>query len=418
MRILCAAAAYPPLGKGGGPKASEAFARALLARGHTVRVVTVGGGESLELRDGIEVKTLPTLNLYWNYWVKRSAAARLIWHALENFNPRALMRMRREIAAFDPDVVVTLSIENVNVATWIAAWLMGRPSVHVIHSYFLLCWRGTMFARDKNCARPCMQCQVASIGKKLCSRVVDGVIAEAAHSLSVHRRHGFFRRAVAKVIPGAVIGPESPRPFRAHENVAIKVGYIGMLTPNKGIGTLADAAAALGPGAPFEYIVAGDGEPNFVQQVLARFPAALTTYLGWTNPHAFYPQIDVLVVPSTWAEPFGNVCVEALSNGVPVIVARSGALPELIESEVSGLVFTAGDHAELAGRLRQIADDRILLERMHFGAIERAKRYSPEALASSVDAFLVQVEAATAAKKSARARRPALGRHSASRPRA
>ena len=54
--------------------------------------------KALKREIGIEVKTLRTLNLYWNYWIKRPAIAKLLWHALENFNPRALLRMRREIS--------------------------------------------------------------------------------------------------------------------------------------------------------------------------------------------------------------------------------------------------------------------------------------------------------------------------------
>ena len=142
MRVLLAAAAYPPFGRGGGPKASETIAKALHARGHDVRVITVADMERFEVRDGIEVKMLRSLNIYSNYWVGRSKLAKLVWHLLENFNPRALFRMRREIAAFRPDVVVTISAENVNVATWVAAWSMGCPSVHAIQSYFLMCWRG------------------------------------------------------------------------------------------------------------------------------------------------------------------------------------------------------------------------------------------------------------------------------------
>ena len=153
MRVLCVAAAYPPNGKGGGPKGSENLAKALSARGHKVRVLTVADREGFEVRDGIQVKTLKSLNVYWNYWINQSVLSKLIWHALENFNPRALLRMRREIIAFRPDVVVTISIENVNVATWVAAWMLGCPSVHVIQSYFLMCWRGTMFSKNKNCER-------------------------------------------------------------------------------------------------------------------------------------------------------------------------------------------------------------------------------------------------------------------------
>jgi glycosyltransferase involved in cell wall biosynthesis len=393
MRILCVAAAYPPFGKGGGPKASENIAKALCARGHRVRVITVADNESFQVRDGIQVKTLSTLNIYWNYWINRSTAKKLLWHALENFNPRALLRMRREIAAFRPDIVITISIENINVATWVAARMLGCPSVHVIHSFFLMCWRGTMFSKNKNCERPCLQCRLASIGKKICSQLVDGVIAEASHSLSLHQEHGFFRRATASIIPGAVSGPISSPSFRAEKTGPIRVGYIGMLTPNKGISTLGAAAALLGEDAPFEYLIAGDGKPEFVQRVLSKFPTSKTTYLGWVNSNSVYPLTDVLVVPSIWAEPFGNVCIEALSFGIPVIVARSGALPEIIEHEKSGLTFKADDHEALAACLRRIARDRCLLERLHHGALARVKQYSPEAFAASFNIFLSQVRA-------------------------
>ena len=408
MRILCAAAAYPPSGKGGGPKASEAIAKALRARGHEIRVVTVGDDERFEVRDGVEVKTIKSLNVYWNYWIERSAIAKLLWHALENFNPRALFRMRREIAAFRPDIVLTISVENVNVATWIAAWTMERPTVHAIQSYFLMCWRGSMFSNGKNCERPCLQCKAASLGKKLCSQFVDGVVAEASHSIAKHYEQGYFGNAPAKVVPGAVVAPSpSPRPRSAGDD-AIRVGYIGMLTPNKGVGSLGDAAALLGENAPFEYRIAGDGKPDFVADVLAKFPSTKTEYLGWTDAESFYPSIDVLVVPSIWAEPFGYVCIEALSHGVPVIVARSGALPEIIEADESGLVFDAGDHKALAACLRRLADDRSLLTRLRQGAQDRAKRYTPEVLGASLELFLDQVRARAKEKEHHRYRR--LGR--------
>lgn len=404
MRVLCVAAAYPPFGKGGGPRGSENIAKALSARGHAVRVITVADDEKFEVRDGVEVKTVRSLNVYWNYWVPRSALAKLLWHALENFNPRALWRMRREIAAFRPDIVVTISIENTNVATWVAAWTLGCPSVHVIQSLFLMCWRGTMFSKNKNCERPCLQCRVSSIGKKLCSRIVDGVTAEASHSISLHQKHGFFGRAVARIIPGAVAGPDPVASSNGTKAGALplRVGYIGMLTPNKGISTLGAAAELLGEEAPFEYLIAGDGKPEFVKHVLSKFPASRMSYLGWVNSSSFYPSIDVLVVPSLSAEAFGYVCVEALSFGLPVVVARSGALPEIVEDGKSGLIFEAGDHEALAACLQRLARDRLLLKRLHYGALARAKHYSTEAFAESFDIFLNLVRANAKGKKRSR----------------
>ena len=153
------------------------------------------------------------------------------------------------------------------------------------------------------------------------------------------------------------------------------------------------AAALLDKEVLFEYVIAGDGKSEFVQEVLSKFPARKTTYLGWVDPNSFYPLIDVLVVPSISAEAFGYVCIEALSFGVPVIVAKSGALPEIIEHEKSGLVFEAGDYKALAACLSRIASDRRLLKQLHYAALARAEQYSLEAMAASWDTFLSQVRA-------------------------
>ena len=126
---------------------SELLARGLAQRGNIVRVITVADEESIGDKGGYEIRTVPSLNVYWDNRRPHSAATKVAWHALENFNPRALARMRREMQAFRPDLVVTVSIENINVATWLAARLERLPVAHVLHSYFLMCWRGSSSTR-------------------------------------------------------------------------------------------------------------------------------------------------------------------------------------------------------------------------------------------------------------------------------
>src|SRR5690606_11255772 len=322
------------------------------------------------------------LNVYWNYWVANPAYKKIVWHALENFNPRAFLRVRREIARVRPDIVVTISCENINVATWLAARSLGYPRAHVIQSHFLMCWRASMFRNGKNCETRCLQCKTTSVGKKVLSHLVDGVIAESRHMLQLHEDAGYFVRARQKVIPAAVDRPPA-RSSRREGEERIRVGYIGMVTPNKGVETLARAATLLGDSAPFDYLVGGDGVPVYAEKVRGIFPDGRAEFLGWVNPGDFYPEIDVLVVPSLWSEPFGRVCIEAFSHGVPAIVARSGALPEIVEPGRSGLVYEAGDSRGLADCLRKLAEDRALLERLKTGALERAAFYAPQKLGRS-----------------------------------
>jgi glycosyltransferase involved in cell wall biosynthesis len=60
---------------------------------------------------------------------------------------------------------------------------------------------------------------------------------------------------------------------------------------------------------------------------------------------------DVIVHASVKPEPFGRVLIEAMTIGKPVIGAGIGAVPEIIENKVSGLLFQPGDHEELRDRI-------------------------------------------------------------------
>ena len=64
---------------------------------------------------------------------------------------------------------------------------------------------------------------------------------------------------------------------------------------------------------------------------------------------AAYACADVFVMPSR-TETLGLVVLEAMSSGVPVVGARAGGIPEMIEDGVSGFLFdTEADAIERSG---------------------------------------------------------------------
>src|SRR5262249_53249113 len=72
-------------------------------------------------------------------------------------------------------------------------------------------------------------------------------------------------------------------------------------------------------------------------------------------PHDFVPQalasIDVLVVPSIWAENSPLVIGEAFLAGLPVVASRIGGIPEIVADGRNGLLFEPGDASDLARSL-------------------------------------------------------------------
>jgi len=386
MRILMACAAFPPFIDGGGPISAMIVAKLLLAAGHDLTVVNVSGEDRHELFDGVPVHRLRSLNIDWNYRLPRPGWKKAIWHALENFNPRAFFVMRREIKRLQPDIVLTDSIENINVATWAAAKSCGVPVAHILRSTFLLCWKGSMWRGGDNCGRACGSCQTTSYGKKINSRFVDAVIGETDFIIGRHTEHGYFPNATTHAIPGAIAPVPSALPRTAPPaDRPLRIGFIGVHDPVKGLDTLAAAAHRLA-GEPVEFLIAGTGQSDYAKTLPERFPAQNTRLLGWTKPEEFLPQIDVLAVPSLFREPFGRVVIEAFAHGVPVIGARSGGIPETIQPGVNGALFAPGDDAALAERIATFAADRTLVAAQSAGALAAAARYFPDRIAAAYGA--------------------------------
>ena len=101
-------------------------------------------------------------------------------------------------------------------------------------------------------------------------------------------------------------------------------------------------------------MIAGEGDPEYARHLRSLFPEEATRFLGWTQPHCFFQNVDVNVVPSLWAEPFGRVGVESQAYGIPVLVARSGGLPSNIQEGQTGFSFEPGDAAGLAQHVARL----------------------------------------------------------------
>jgi glycosyltransferase involved in cell wall biosynthesis len=100
-----------------------------------------------------------------------------------------------------------------------------------------------------------------------------------------------------------------------------------------------------------------DTFPAFAAEVQAKAAGLPIAFAGEFAPEqaaAIYRDIDVLVVPSLWPENSPLVIHEAFQAGVAVVGSRTGGIPDLIEDNVSGLLFETGSPEDLAGRLREL----------------------------------------------------------------
>jgi UDP-glucose:tetrahydrobiopterin glucosyltransferase len=135
------------------------------------------------------------------------------------------------------------------------------------------------------------------------------------------------------------------------------LAWVGRIAPEKGLG---DAlAVARQTGYPLR-IMGNIHDPDYWQQICTQFPEAATYYQGFFPTEELQKQLGrclALLVTPHWVEAFGNVVMEALACGVPVLSYDLGGPGELVRPGVTGWLVPPGDVAGLAaavGRVRQI----------------------------------------------------------------
>ncbi|MFM7232009.1 MAG: glycosyltransferase family 4 protein [bacterium] len=129
--------------------------------------------------------------------------------------------------------------------------------------------------------------------------------------------------------------------------------FVGRLSDEKGIAVLPEVARRI---APVPLWVVGDG-PS-APWLRAHAPANLRMLGRVTNPPlaALRTRATVAVVPSTFPETFGYTVAEAMLDARPLVASRIGAVPELVEHEVSGLLVPPGDGAACGDAVRRALD--------------------------------------------------------------
>lgn len=139
------------------------------------------------------------------------------------------------------------------------------------------------------------------------------------------------------------------------------LSYVGRLAAEKGLDVALDAVERVErvrPGA-VRLLLVGDGP--YEDEVRRRAPAGtvLTGKLHGTALGEAYASGDVFIFPST-TDTFGNVMLEAMASGLPVIGADVGPTREQLQSG-GGWLVPAGDAAAFASTIVTLVDDRSLV---------------------------------------------------------
>jgi glycosyltransferase involved in cell wall biosynthesis len=176
---------------------------------------------------------------------------------------------------------------------------------------------------------------------------------------------------------------------RARAGDEFVIGFVGRLSPEKGVRRLADMERGLREYgiANYRFLIVGDGsERPWLMQNLkqATFPGVLS---GIPLAEA-YANMDTFVFPSQ-TDTFGNVVLEAMASGVAVVVSGGGGPKFLVQPGKNG--YVAHDFQDFVDALMDLRTHPALRARMSQGARVTAMRHSWSAVFEQIYARYEEV---------------------------
>ena len=199
---------------------------------------------------------------------------------------------------------------------------------------------------------------------------VDGFVATSDYYSDFMASFlGLDREKVHTVPIGINLQGHAPRPSSGDGPFVI--GYLARVAPEKGLHLLADAYRILRQErglAEARLEVGGYLAPDhgpYLEGIRGRLREwgleGELRYHGTLDREAkiaLLQSLDVLSVPSPYAEPKGLYVLEALANGVPCVQPRHGAFPEVLGRTDGGVLFEPNDARDLADHLLALSGDR------------------------------------------------------------
>lgn len=204
------------------------------------------------------------------------------------------------------------------------------------------------------------------------------VASQYMHNLL--QQNGFAAQKIA-ILPYPHTPADSITAISTEE--PLRIFYAGRLEIEKGIPYLLQAFARLT--TPCKLHIAGDGTLRSTYEAMANELgiASRVKFLGWLNDDDLdkeYQVARVVVMPSIFPEPFGQVGVHALLRERPVIAFNVGGIPDWLRDGEHGFLVPAKDVDALANRIEVLLNDALLAAKLGKQGREFAlQAYAPQA---------------------------------------
>jgi glycosyltransferase involved in cell wall biosynthesis len=294
-------------------------------------------------------------------------------------------RARRDLAAFKPNVVHVSSPDPVGHQAVSWARRQNLPVLASVHTRF------ETYLRYYNMAWG--EPVVEAILRRFYRRC-DALVApsESMAQLLREQRMNYDVSIWSRGVDHEIFNPgrRDLEWRRSHgiEDHEVVIGFLGRLVMEKGLDVFSDTVDELRRrNVPHKVLVIGQGPAR--EWFEERLPGgAFVGFQAGSDLGRAVASLDVLFNPSV-TETFGNVTLEAMACGIPVVAAAATGSQSLVDDRVSGRLIPPGASHQFAEALKNYAEDAALRRAHGEAGVTRAREFSWDSINQAVaDTYL------------------------------
>ncbi len=350
LRILIVNYEYPPMG-GGAANATANTARELAAMGHQVHVLTS------RLHGQLVTENIDGVNVVRAVSVRRSIHECGLLGAL-TFIVAAALKLRGLCRNNEFDICHYYFGLPTGLLSIYTGWILNIPYVVSLRGSDVPGYDATRAS-----LKP-----LHGVLKPLLRQIWRRAAAVVALSGGLKRlaRETAPQQAI-DVVGNAIASDQFPAARRSFQREPLRLICVCRLVRRKGLAHLLEAMQTLGrSGHRLELVGSGELMKDVRERIhelgIGNY-VHLPGYVPRERLADYYNDADLFVLPSL-SESFGQVLLEAMSCGLPIVATRVGGIPETITHGDNGLLVKPGDAGELVVAVQALADDPAKRRRM------------------------------------------------------
>lgn len=361
MKILIANNYYYPNMEGGAEFSVQLLAENLVKAGHDVSVLTMDGGENLQISNpdiihGVKIYRSYSKQIYRRRILKdkRHFSDKILNGLHSIWNLKMNRDVKKALEYIKPDVIHTNNLVSMSYWIWKYAKKQGIPVVHTLRDYWLIDPTTNIGKTPKS-----VVWLFQAYHKYLSNTFIDFVTSPSDRTLEIFRNYGYFQNCVSQKIVNSISFNEEllteVRKEKVNRNES-KIGFVfaGKVSEYKGIKLLVEAFEKANVNATLSVCGTGDLE----RWISDRHNKNIILLGKLKQKELFeeYKKADVLIVPSLWEEPFGRIVIEGAQYALPTIGSNKGGVPEIIRELNYGKIFDPDNEKQLIECLKLFSD--------------------------------------------------------------